>query len=137
MATQASAPIARRPPVHLIDHECDALLDLALGAETRHPVVAAMLLSEIDRAEIHRPDAIPPDAVTLGSEVDFLDEGTGRLRSLKLVLPAEADIAVGRISVLTPVGAGLIGLRAGQTIDWPDRDSRNHRLRILAVRQPH
>ena len=136
MATLARAKTVNRPPVHLIDHECDMLLDLALHAEAREPAITAMLLSEIDRAEIHRPETIPHDAVTLGATVDFLDQGSHKLRSVQLVMPAEADIATGRISVLTPVGAGLIGLRQGRTIDWPDRDGRNHRLRIMAVRQP-
>lgn len=136
MATLASARPVRRPPVHLIDHECDILIDLALNAEARHPAVASLLLAEIERAEIHDAADIPPDTVTLGAKVDFLDEGTHKLRSVELVMPADADIEAGRISVLTPVGAGLIGLREGQAIDWPDRDGRFHRLRILAVRQP-
>lgn len=137
MATRADAAKAvRRPPVHLIDRECDALVDLALGAESRQPEVAALLLSEIERAEIHSPDTIPPKAVTLGAEVAFLDEGSNTQRSVTLVLPAEADIATGRVSVLTPIGAGLIGLIEGQSIDWPDREGRNHGLRIISVRQP-
>ncbi|HEU4968072.1 nucleoside diphosphate kinase regulator [Sphingomonas sp.] len=125
-----------RPPVHLIDSECDRLVDLALQAEGRNPAVAAMLLGEIERAETHRAEALPPGTVTIGSEVDFLDEGTHRLRTVTLVMPGEADIEAGRVSVLTPVGAGLIGLREGQAIDWPDRDGTPHRLRILAVRRP-
>lgn len=136
MATVAADKTVHRPPVHLIDHECDTLLDLALNAEARHPEVAAMLMSEIDRAEIHSADNIPADAVTLDAEVEFVDEGSDKTRSIQLVLPADADIAAGRVSVLTPMGAGLIGLREGQTIDWPARDGRSHRLRILAVKQP-
>lgn len=136
MAARARAKTVNRPPVHLIDTECDLLLDLALNAQTRQPELSAMLMSEIDRAEIHTADAIPSDTVTLGAEVDFLDQGADRLRSVRLVLPADADIESGRISVMTPIGAGLIGLRQGQTIDWPDRDGRNHSLRIMAVRQP-
>ena len=57
-------------------------------------------------------------------------------RSVQLVLPGEADIENGRISVLTPVGAGLIGLSPGQEIEWPDIEGRSRKLRILAVRQP-
>ena len=127
---------AQRPPVHLIDSECDMLVDLALQVEGRSPAVAAMLLGEIERAETHRPEALPPGTVTIGSEVDFLDESTHRLRTVTLVMPGEADIEAGRISVLTPVGAGLIGLREGQAIDWPDRDGTHRRLRILGVRRP-
>lgn len=136
MVSVDPARLAARPPVHLIDQECDMLVDLALQIEGRNPELAAMLLGEIERAETHPAGALPEGTVTIGAEVDFLDESTHRLRTVKLVMPGEADIEQGRISVLTPVGAGLIGLREGQAIDWPDRDGQPHRLRILAVRRP-
>ena len=47
--------------------------------------------------------------------------------------PDEADIAAGRISIMTPVGAGLIGLREGQSILWPHRGGETRVLRILKV----
>ena len=47
--------------------------------------------------------------------------------------PGEADIEKGFVSVLTPVGAALIGLTAGQAIDWTDRDGRTRRLHVLEV----
>jgi regulator of nucleoside diphosphate kinase len=109
---------------------------LALQAEHRQPVVAAMLLEEIERAELHEPETLPDTAVTLGSQVDFVDERTSQVRGVELVLPATANIAEGRISILTPMGAALYGLTAGQAIDWPDLDGHERRIRILRVRQP-
>ena len=126
----------QRPPIHLLASESDMVASLALQAEHRQPVVAAMLLAEIERAELHDSRSLPSNAVTLGSEVDFVDEKTHQLRTVRLVLPAEANIALGQISILTPVGAGLYGLTAGQSIDWPDLEGRDRRIRILAVRQP-
>ena len=125
-----------RPPIHLLDSESDLVGSLALQAEHRQPVVAAMLLAEIDRAELHDQKSLPDNVVTLGSEIDFIDEKSHQLRTVRLVLPTEANIALGRISILTPMGAGLYGLMAGQSIDWPDLEGRERQLRILAVRQP-
>ena len=125
-----------RPPIHLIDTESDLVGNIALQAEHRIPVVSAMLLAEIERAEIHRADTLPEGVVSLGAEVDFLDEGSDQRRTVRLVLPAAANIAEGRISILTPMGAGLFGLSAGQSIDWPDLEGRERRIRILAVRRP-
>ena len=136
MAARARAPEAHRPPIHLLARESDLIGAIALQAEHRIPVVAAMLLAEIERAELHDGESLPPDVVTLGAEVEYLDEGTGTPRTVRLVMPAEADIGAGRISILTPMGAGLIGLSAGQGIDWPDLEGRERRIRILAVRQP-
>ena len=135
-AHNAHGPAALRPPIHLLDRESDLLGDLAIQVEHRHPVVSAMLLAEIERAEIHNQASLPPDAVTIGSEVEFVEAATGRSRTVRIVMPVDADIEAGRVSVLTPIGAGLIGLSAGQAIDWPDLEGRERRIEIIAVRQP-
>jgi regulator of nucleoside diphosphate kinase len=125
-----------RPPIHLLAAESDMVSRLALQAEHRYPVVASMLLEEIERAELHDRDTLPDNAVILGSEVDFVDERSAQMRKVKLVLPASANIAHGRISILTPMGAALYGLTAGQSITWPDLDGNGRRIRIVRVRQP-
>ncbi|HYI05818.1 MAG TPA: nucleoside diphosphate kinase regulator [Reyranella sp.] len=135
-ATQPLQGSGLRPPIHLLENESDILANLALQMEHRIPVVSAMLLTEIDRAEIDTPATLPDDVVTLGSTVSYWDEGSNVRRTVQIVLPAHADIEAGRISVLTPVGAGLIGLSAGQTIEWPDLEGRERRITIMSVRQP-
>ncbi|WP_204350847.1 GreA/GreB family elongation factor [Klebsiella pneumoniae] len=45
-------------------------------------------------------------------------------------------MAANRISVITPVGAGLIGLREGDSILWPDRDGHERTLSVVKVIQP-
>lgn len=125
-----------RPPIHLLAQESDLVANLALTVEHRQPVVAAMLLEEIERAELHEPGTMPPDAIRIGSSVRFVDERTGKVRSVQLVMPADADIGDGRISILTPIGAALYGLRAGDVIDWPDLDGKERRITIIAVTQP-
>ncbi|MGQ5700785.1 nucleoside diphosphate kinase regulator [Sandaracinobacteroides sp. A072] len=127
---------AARPALILSESEADSLAGLATDAEDRVPEVAELLLGEIERARIVKDGSVPPGTVRMGSEVVFEDEGSGRTRTVTLVWPAEADIAAGRISVLTPVGAGLIGLSQGQVIDWPDRDGRKRSLKIVSVTRP-
>ena len=126
---------AKRPPIHMIDSEADMIADLAYNAEARLPQVSALLIEEIDRAKICAADKIPADVVTMGATVEFVDEHSGADRTVQLVLPGEADIAAGRVSILTPVGAGLIGMREGHTITWPDRDGHERQLRIVKVAQ--
>lgn len=125
----------QRPPVHVLAEESDLVASLALTIEHRQPVVAAMLLEEIERAELHKSHTFPSDAVRLGSWVNFVDERTGEIRSVQLALPIDANIAEGRISILTPVGAALYGLRAGDSIDWPDIDDNERRITIMEVMQ--
>lgn len=124
-----------RPQIHLLASESDLVADLALRLEHQQPAVAAMLLGEIDRAELYEPETLPEDAIRLGSDVDFVDEKTCQLRKVRLVLPALANIAEGRISILTPMGAALYGLRTGDSIDWPDLDGKSRKIRIARVLQ--
>ena len=71
----------------------------------------------------------------MGSSVHYRTD-SGQEPVVTLVYPIDADIAQGRISVLTPVGTALIGLRVGQSITWRDRAHKRHMLTVLAVTQP-
>ncbi|GAA4772156.1 nucleoside diphosphate kinase regulator [Stakelama sediminis] len=127
---------AERPPIYMIDTEADALSELAISAENRLPQVSELLLEEISRAIIFDADSIPDDVVTMLAIVQFRDEATGASRSAQLVYPCDADISQDRISILTPVGSGLIGLQRGQSILWPDRDGRKRFLTVVSVMRP-
>ncbi|WP_199553595.1 nucleoside diphosphate kinase regulator [Sandaracinobacteroides hominis] len=124
---------AARPPIHLLEDEADKLYNLALGLQSRQPEVAELLLAEIERAKVHRAGKLPAATVAMHSRVEFVDEASGTSRTVQLVYPPEANIDEGRISILTPIGAGLIGLSAGQSILWPDRENNKRSLRIVSV----
>ena len=127
---------AEMPHIRIIDSEADVLIELTLQQQRDSVRFYELLLDEIDRATICDRTDIPPDVVTMGSRVTFINEKNGAERTVRLVYPAEADISAGRMSILTPVGAGLIGLSVGQTINWPDRGGIEHQLTIVAVEQP-
>ncbi|MCB2084109.1 GreA/GreB family elongation factor [Accumulibacter sp.] len=76
---------------------------------------------------------LPGDVVAMQSTVKFVDEASGVERTLQLVYPQAADIEAERISILSLVGAGLLGLRTGQSIMWPDRAGKQRLLRIVDV----
>ena len=133
-ASKADCRRARqRPHIHLLASESDFVAELALKAEHRQPVVAAMLLGEIERAELHGPETMPEGHVALGSHVEFIDEKTGTKRTVQLVLPAKADLEAARISILTPMGAALYGLGTDECIDWPDLSGQERRITIVRV----
>ncbi len=124
-----------RPPLHLLDSEADTLANLAVTIEHSQPRISEMLFTEIDRAEIHTAGTLPANVVAMNSHVTFVDEGSDETHEIQLVYPGQADIEQGRMSVLTLVGAGLIGLTEGQSIVWPDREGHERSLRIERVRQ--
>lgn len=115
------------------DHE--RLFNLATGALRRDPATAEDLLSELDRATVVESDAVPDSVVRMGSAVDFRFED-GDTHHVSLVFPLEADIARSRLSVMTPVGAALIGLTTGQSIQWTTPNGRERRLTVTGVSQP-
>ncbi|MDP3523269.1 MAG: GreA/GreB family elongation factor, partial [Hoeflea sp.] len=56
-------------------------------------------------------------------------------KTVTLVYPGDADIEQGRISVTTPVGTALIGLKAGQSIGFAARTGKVHDLTVVEVMQ--
>jgi regulator of nucleoside diphosphate kinase len=107
------------PPIVLGDVDV-ARLELLAESRGAHPAAAAaQLRAELARARVVPTRKLPPDVVAMNASIACVDERTGTPRRLTLVYPHEADIARGRVSVLSPVGMALLGLRVGQSIEWP------------------
>ena len=124
-----------RPAIQIRETDAERISNLAIEAEDRLPQVAELLLAEINRATIVEDSRLPQNVVALQSTVKFVDEASGIERTLQRVYPRHADIAAGRISMLSLVGAGLLGLKPGQSISWPDRAGKQRALRIMEVNQ--
>lgn len=120
------------PEITLSVSDFAKLQNVAAGAMNSSPDIASFLQNELDRATVEPRDR-PPSAVKMGSLVRYRDDWSGRIREVRLVYPADADPSDGRISVLTPVGAALIGLSAGQSMGWRDRKGRAKTLTVLDV----
>ncbi|MGH6944966.1 MAG: nucleoside diphosphate kinase regulator [Geminicoccaceae bacterium] len=108
----------RFPPIVLTTEDYERLARLATAAARSMPDVADYLAEELERADVVDPDGIAPTVATMNSKVVYRDEQSRQTRSVTLVYPGEHDLAAGRLSVLTPVGAALIGLAEGQSICW-------------------
>jgi regulator of nucleoside diphosphate kinase len=93
----------------------------------------ADLRSELDRAEIVEPQQVPPTVITMNSTVRFVVESSRQEFQLTLVYPKDADSSGGTISVLAPVGSALLGLSAGDEIEWPRPGGGLMKVRIVAV----
>ena len=79
------------------------------------------------------PREVPGDVVTVHSQVRVTEPATGERSELILCYPTEADPVSGRVSVLTPVGAALLGRRVGETATWSTPDGRDHAALIEAL----
>lgn len=76
------------------------------------------LEDELDRARIVESKDIPGDVITMNSKVRLRDLDTGEETALFLVFPTDANIDEGKISILAPVGTGMIGYKVGDVLEW-------------------
>jgi regulator of nucleoside diphosphate kinase len=127
--------IEKRPPIAIDVNHFSRLS--ALSSLTKGPAaeVCEYLREELDRAHILSAEKLRPDIVSLGSQVEFRDEQTGKVQEIILVYPFDADIARRRVSVLTPVGAALLGLSVNHTIAFHTRMGERRELTVLKVRR--
>lgn len=121
------------PPIIITTDDMHRLSLLANSNMTRFPRVAHFLAREIDRASRVPGQVDLSSVVRMGSRVAYRDEATGRVRQVTLVYPHEADIDLNRISVLSPVGAALIGLSVGQTIEFQTPIRAKRSLTVMDV----
>lgn len=121
------------PKIAIGAADLERLSNLAEGARHAHPEIAEYLARELARATIAESDT-GPARVRMGSQVEYRDEDSGQVRAIQLVYPADADPGCGRISVLTPIGAALIGLSEGQSIAWNAHSGAQRTLTVLKVR---
>jgi regulator of nucleoside diphosphate kinase len=122
-----------RPPITLTTTDHRRLSGLVRAAMNNMPEMASGLADEIDRAHVLAKGRHPTDVVCMGCEVKFRDDTSGKIQNVILVYPGDADISRSKISVLTPIGTALIGLRSGSSITWETRAGELKRLTVLEV----
>jgi regulator of nucleoside diphosphate kinase len=79
------------------------------------------LEKQLAQSSVVSASEVGPDVVTMNSKVRVHELDTGKQRTLTLVYQDEADPYGEKVSVLTPLGASLLGARAGDTIEWTAR----------------
>lgn len=115
--------------------DCERLEALLEATSTPGPECAA-LEAELSRAQILEPAQMPSDVISMNSTARLcvLDgDQRGDERELTLVYPRDADGRADRVSILAPVGSALLGLRIGDSIDWPVPGGRSVRLEVLSI----
>ena len=78
------------------------------------PSLADLLAS----ADVTTSRAVSSDVVTMYSRLELVDVHTARRQTLTVCYPDDAEPAAGFISVLSPVGNSLLGLRVGDVATW-------------------
>jgi regulator of nucleoside diphosphate kinase len=116
------------PAIRVTPHDLGRL-DALLAGLQRNSRVLEYLRGEVDRASVVADDD-SSSFVRLGSRVTFEDE-SGRVFAGTVVFPGELARHPDSISILTPVGAALLGLGEGQSISYETPDRRIKTLTVL------
>lgn len=121
-----------------LDRMLDALPAAQAGARDA-------LLDELGRAGLAEPWEMPADVVTMNSRVRFAYDGADEAVTMTLTYPKDMNGDPEQLSILTPVGTALLGLKVGDSIRWqrpdgamfdvsvrgieyqPERDGQYHR----------
>lgn len=105
--------------LHLTDYDYERL-ELLLDNMNRVPQNRREDLSRLEddlaTCRIVASEEMPANIVTIHSKVRYLDLDTNKERVVTLVFPSNADISKGRISIVVPLGAAIIGRAAGDTV---------------------
>lgn len=92
---------------------------------------AEKVAARLVHATIVAPREVPREVVTMNSRLLLEDVGGG-MREVALVYSPTADPSHGHISVFTPLGAGVLGLSAGERI-YSGPGTTGTPLRIVSI----
>jgi regulator of nucleoside diphosphate kinase len=116
------------------DHaELSSVIAVAGKVSQRVKWELRLLENELKRARIVAPEEVPPDVITINTRAELVDLETDERMEFTLVLPADADINDGKISVLAPLDTAMLGCRVGDEFVW----HVPHGLRRLKVTNLH
>lgn len=76
------------------------------------------LIAELDRATVVKASSISRNVVTMNSRVSIIDSDTSERMQFTLVFPEDADAENDKISILSPIGSGMLGYKVGDEVEW-------------------
>ncbi|WP_424629730.1 GreA/GreB family elongation factor [Bradyrhizobium sp. SYSU BS000235] len=124
------------PKIFLSASDYPRLKQLARLASQRGELGGIFLMAEINRAVV-----VPRDAesiqwtATIGSWITYSADFEGLRKTVQLVWPEHRRSHRFQISILSPLGAALIGLHVGDKMPYLD-DGRLQIVRIERVTRP-
>lgn len=123
-----------RQPKIVIGRRDHQLLSAALAAGRSNPEGRKLLAGEVARARVVFDDELPGDAVRLNSWVQYLDYANLEVAETRVVLPRHGR-RCGNTSVASELGAALIGLRVGATMEWLSGDEEVRQITVTRLLQ--
>jgi regulator of nucleoside diphosphate kinase len=91
------------------------------------------LVGELESAQICDEADMPKDVIRFNTMITIVSKNGWR-RKFKLVMPNDSDVRNDKISILTPMGAAVMGYAEGDSLVW-EFPSGEQKLTIEKVEQ--
>ena len=101
--------------IYITKNDNERLLKL-IKEKRPHDTYDEALLHELERGIIVDSKKIPADVITMNSQVKFTEIESNASLTYWLVFPQDADISKNKISILSPIGCGLLGYKVNDII---------------------
>jgi len=109
---------SQKTPVILSEDDFRMLKQFAEQFSAQGKENEMTLSYELNRATVVDEDELPEGCVRLNSQIKVRELSSNKDMEFSIVMPAMANMAEKKISVLTPMGAALIGLCKGEKVQW-------------------
>lgn len=116
-----------------IDHQRLTRLMARVKDDPRLAPLLETLDDLLSSSDLVDPAQVPPDVVTMYSRVVLSDLAGGTPGKFTVCYPEDAEPAQGFVSVLSPVGTGLLGLRVGDIAHWRSPHGPAQSARVEAM----
>ena len=110
----------------------DLLQEAAGKANYRDRKDLPALEAELKQAAVVPSAEIPQTVVTMNSKLRFRDLDDQSETEVTLVFPSDADMDIGLLSILSPIGTALLGYAEGDIIEW-SVPAGTRRIQIEAI----
>lgn len=121
------------PPITLASCDYNRLLFTAMMSQGQDDLVLEFLLSELRRAEVCHPAALPEEVVSANCRVIYRIDDETKTRAHLLVHPEDLIWPGAEIAVTTPLGAALIGLSVGDRMPYTEQDGSRHEVMVEGI----
>ncbi|SCY93906.1 GreA/GreB family elongation factor [Microvirga guangxiensis] len=121
------------PQITLSEYDYNRLLFTAMICQKETPNASGFLLDELRRARVCHPAALPDDVVSTNCRVIFRLDDEPKSRAHLLVHPEDLIWPGAEISVTTPLGTALLGLRVGDRMSFVEDDGTAHEVFVEGI----
>jgi len=120
----------QKPKIILSEQDLNRLETMLEGQVKLTPTML-QLEDELARADVLNPQDIPANVVTMHARARV--NIAGQSSEITLVYPHEFKGEAGQLNVVAPVGAAILGLAEGETIEWPQPDGQLMKVTVEKV----